>query len=60
MPCLSHGIQNLVQDRFSAFRAFGRVLVFVAGFAPGVLVADDEGGCCAEGLELGFDDDGMD
>jgi len=54
MPCLSHGIQNLFQDWFSTFGAFGRVFVFVTGFAPGIFIADDEGCCCAEGLDVRF------
>jgi len=44
VPRLSHSIENLVQDRFTTLGAFGGIFVFIASFAPGILVADDERG----------------
>jgi hypothetical protein len=52
VPCLSHGIENLVQDRFTTLGTFGGIFVFIAGFAPGILVADDEGCSRSKGLPL--------
>lgn len=52
MPRLSHSIENLVQDRFTTLGAFGGIFVFIASFAPGILVADDERGSRSKRLPL--------
>ena len=42
MPCLSHGIENLVQDWFTTLGAFRCIFILIAFLAPGILITYNE------------------